>query len=84
MVDHVDRRESAQRRCRGARLGIDDVVADLLPRDKCAVAQRLQAEHQIVALVKGDLCAIVRVRKLSRVRLGPSLSDRSSALFGWF
>jgi Cu+-exporting ATPase len=34
-------------------LGIDDVIADVLPEDKAAVVQRLQDENQIVAMA-GD------------------------------
>ena len=34
-------------------LGIDDVIADVLPADKLAVVQRLQNENQIVAMA-GD------------------------------
>jgi Cu+-exporting ATPase len=35
------------------RLGIDEVIADVLPEDKAAVVQRLQDENQIVAMA-GD------------------------------
>ncbi len=37
----------------GRELGIDDVVADVLPQDKAAVVQRLQAEGRVVAMA-GD------------------------------
>jgi Cu+-exporting ATPase len=37
----------------GAALGVDEVVADVLPQDKAAVVQRLKREGQIVAMA-GD------------------------------
>jgi Cu+-exporting ATPase len=37
----------------GRELGIDEVIADVLPEDKAAVVQRLQAEGRIVAMA-GD------------------------------
>jgi len=37
----------------GRQLGIDDVVADVLPQDKAAVVKRLQAEGRVVAMA-GD------------------------------
>jgi Cu+-exporting ATPase len=37
----------------GAALGVDEVVANVLPRDKAAVVQRLQKEGQVVAMA-GD------------------------------
>ncbi len=85
----------------GRRLGIDDIVAEVLPEEKARVLRELQQRHHIVAmagdgindapalaqadigiamgtgadiamesaaltLVKGDLQAIVRARRLSR------------------
>ncbi len=37
----------------GAALGVDEVVADVLPQDKAAVVQRLQREGRVVAMA-GD------------------------------
>jgi len=37
----------------GRQLGIDDVIADVLPQDKAAVVQRLKAEGRVVAMA-GD------------------------------
>jgi len=37
----------------GRQLGIDDVVADVLPQDKAAVVKRLQGEGRVVAMA-GD------------------------------
>jgi len=37
----------------GAQLGLDDVVADVLPQDKAAIVKKLQAEGRFVAMA-GD------------------------------
>jgi Cu+-exporting ATPase len=37
----------------GAALGVDDVVADVLPQDKAAIVKRLQGEGSVVAMA-GD------------------------------
>jgi Cu+-exporting ATPase len=37
----------------GAELGVDDVIADVLPQDKAAIVKRLQSEGQVVAMA-GD------------------------------
>jgi Cu+-exporting ATPase len=98
------------------RLGIDEVIAEVLPEDKLEVVRRMQGESRIVAmagdgindapalaqahvgiamgtgsdiaiesasvtLVRGDLRAIARARRLSRATLG---NIRQNLFFAFF
>ena len=52
--DPAHRRQRARRRARSrARVGVDDVIAEVLPADKADVVRELQAQGRVVAMV-GD------------------------------
>ena len=50
-VRHADRRQSRQRRCYRGPLGLEEIVADVLPEDKARIVGELRQRYGQVAMV---------------------------------